>query len=123
MSKQLVLIVEDDKWLAEQYARVLKLAGYDTAVTLHALAAIEAIDDVRPDVIILDVLLAGSTAFTLIHELQTYDDTGKIPIILCTHSANELSLENLKSYGVKRIIDKSIMVPDDLVSAVKSVLL
>jgi CheY-like chemotaxis protein len=123
MKRSSVLIVEDDKWLAEQYARVLKLAGYKTTVSLHALAAIEVIDDIHPDAIVLDVLLAGSTAFALIHELQTYEDTGKIPIILCTHLASELSLENLKPYGVKRIIDKSVMVPDDLVSAVKSVLL
>jgi len=123
MNKKSVLIVEDDKWLAEQYARVLKSAGYEPTISLHALAAIEVVDDVHPDAIILDVLLAGSTAFALIHELQTYEDTGKIPIILCTHLAGELSLENLKPYGVRRIIDKSVMVPDDLVLAVKSVLL
>jgi len=123
MSNQSILIVEDDKWLAEQYARVLKAAGYKTTVSLHALAAIEAIDDNRPDVIILDVLLSGSTAFTLLHELQSYGDTGKIPIILCTNLASELLIEDLEPYGVKRILNKANMMPDDLVAAVKSVLL
>jgi PleD family two-component response regulator len=37
-----ILIVEDDKWQAEQHERVLTRAGYNTAVALHALAAIEA---------------------------------------------------------------------------------
>jgi len=118
-----VLIVEDDKWLAEHFARVIEMAGYKTAVSYHAWAAIDAIDDFNPDVIILDVLLTGNTAFTLLHELQSYGDTGKIPVILCTNLASELKFADLEMYGVRRMLDKTTMVPDDLVAAVKSVLL
>jgi len=110
-------------WLAEQYARVLNLAGYKTTISLHALAAIQAIDDEKPNAIILDVLLSGSTAITLLNELQSYGDTGKIPVIICTNLAGELSIEDLEPYGVKRIISKTTMMPDDIISAVKSVLL
>ena len=117
-----VLIVEDDKWLAEQYARVLNLGGYKTAVALNALDAIAIVDDLMPSVIILDVLLTGATAFALLHEMQSYGDTGKIPIILCTNLASELSLTDLLSYGVKQIIDKATMAPDDLVTAVRRAL-
>ena len=123
MNNQSVLIVEDDKWLAEQYARVLKLAGYKTNISLHALAAIQAIDDDKPDIIILDVLLSGSTAITLLNELQSYSDTGKIPIILCTNLASEISIDDMEPYGVKKILNKATMAPDDLALAVKSVLL
>jgi CheY-like chemotaxis protein len=114
-----VLIVEDDKWLAEQYERILAQAGYKVSITLHALDAIGMIDKSVPDVIILDVLLTGSTAFALLHELQSYEDTGGIPVILCTNLANEMSLEDLEPYGVKQILDKTKMVPGDLVIAIK----
>lgn len=122
MSKS-ILIVEDDKWLAENYSRSLVSAGYDTTISLHAIAAINIIDDIHPDAIILDVLLTGSTAFTLLHELQSYDDTGKIPIIICTNLASELLIDDLAPYGVNKILDKTTMMPDDLIAAVKSVLL
>jgi len=123
MNSASILIVEDDKWLAEQYSRVLLMAGYKIKVTSHALEAIRVIDDIHPDAIILDVLLTGSTAFTLLHELQSYGDTGVIPIILCTNLATELSLEDLAPYGVKRILDKAKMNPGDLEVALRSVLL
>ena len=119
MNKYLILIVEDDKWLAEQNERVLIRAGYRTKVSLNALVAIKEIDDSPPDAIILDVLLTGSTAFALLHELQSYGDTGDIPIILCTNLAKELSLEKLIPYGVRQIIDKTTMIPNDLVLALK----
>lgn len=123
MKQPLVLLVEDDEWLAEQQEREIKSAGFRVKKSHHALEAIQLIDELHPNVIILDVLLAGSTAFALLHELQSYEDTGDIPIILCTNLANELSIDDLSSYGVKRILDKSLMSPDDLVAAVRSVLL
>lgn len=117
-----VLLVEDDPWLAELEADVLTQAGYEVTHAPHAPSAIARIDEKQPDVIILDVLLTGSTAFALLHELQSYGDTKVVPIILCTNMADSLSLENLKSYGVQRIIDKSTMQPDDLPAAIRSVL-
>lgn len=122
MKKCSVLIVEDDAWLAEQQQRVLIKAGYEATISPHPIAAIKAIDTIRPDVIVLDVLLTGSTAFALLHELQSYGDTGSIPIILCTNLAAELSIENLTPYGIRRILDKTTMLPDDVVAAVRSVL-
>lgn len=118
-----VLIVEDNKWLAEQYERVLSKSGITTVVAAHALAAIHALDEIHPDAIILDILLTGNTAFTLIHELQSYGDTGNIPIILCTNLASDLNIKDFEPYGVRRILDKTKMLPDDIVVALKSVLL
>jgi len=119
-----ILLVEDDVWLAELETRVLTKEGEYTVVHVpHAPAAMVAIDTVHPDVIILDVLLGGNTAFALLHELQSYDDTGRLPIILCTNMAETLHLSELESYGVRRIVDKTTMKPDDLVAAVRSVLL
>lgn len=122
MKKQSVLIVEDDSWLAEQLSRVLNRAGFKTTVSAHALAAITAIDEIHPDVIVLDILLTGSTAFALLHELQSYGDTGSIPVVICTNLASELSLDNLRPYGVRSILDKTTMLPEDVGLAVRSVL-
>jgi len=121
MTNKKVLIVESDRWLSEQYQRVLVAAGYQTTVVAHSLAAMQAIDNTKPDVVILDILITGTTAFTLMHELQSYDDTGTIPIIICTNLASDLSLKDLEPYGVKKILDKTKMVPNDMVIALKSV--
>jgi len=117
-----VLLVEDDAWLAETETAVLEKAGYQVMPAPHAIAAIDMIDKKIPDVIILDVLLAGSTAFALLNEIKSYSDTGLIPIILCTNLAEQFSVTKLKEYGVKRILDKTTMHPSDLPAAVKAIL-
>lgn len=118
-----VLLVEDDLWLAELEADVLTAAGFTVTHSSHASSAIVEIDQSPPDVIILDVLLVGSTAFALLHELQSYGDTKMTPVILCTNMAETLELEGLRKYGVRRIINKMTMQPDDLPAAVRSALL
>lgn len=116
-----VLLVEDDPWLAEVEAKTLQDAGFEVSHAPHPPAAIESVDVFQPDVIVLDVLLGGGTAFTLLHELQSYGDTGQIPIILCTNLAESLPGDELTRYGVRRVVDKTTMHPDDLVAAVRSV--
>jgi CheY-like chemotaxis protein len=118
-----VLIVEDDEWVAEQHIRVLETAGYKAQYVTNALDAIESVDTRLPDVIVLDVLLTGQNAFTLLHELRSHADLAGIPVILCTNSADALPSEDIAVYGVRQVLDKTTMQPDDLIAAVKKVLL
>lgn len=117
-----VLIVEDDDWLAEQYKRTLGEAGIRAESVPHALAAIDSIDTTMPDVLVLDLLLAGPNAFTLLHELRSHADLAAIPVILCTTSADQIAQEDIAAYGVRQVLDKSTMLPRDFVAAVKKVL-
>jgi CheY-like chemotaxis protein len=117
-----ILIVEDDEWLAEQYKRILSEAGIRTESVPHALAAIDSIDTHLPDVLVLDLLLAGPNAFTLLHELRSHTDLAAIPVILCTTSADQIAEEDITAYGVRQVLDKATMLPRDFVAAIKKVL-
>jgi CheY-like chemotaxis protein len=119
----MILVVEDDEWLAEQHVRTLHGAGFQAAHVPHALAAINSVDTKRPSAIVLDVFLAGPNAFTLLHELQSHSDLAAIPVILCTNSADDIAREDLEAYGVQQVLDKTTMKPTDLVAAVKKALL
>jgi len=120
---QRVVVVEDDVWLAEHYLRVLRRAGYETYHAGHALGAIDIVDDVRPHAILLDILLTGTTALALLHELRSHADLSDIPIVLATNLADQISLEDVSSYGVVRILDKATMHPDDVVASIRGAML
>ena len=120
--KPFILVVEDDEWMARQHIRTLRAAGIQAEYVGHALAAMDALDARMPDVIVLDVLLPGPNAFTLLHELRSHADLAAIPVVLCTNSADSLAKKDLSAYGVKMILDKTTMQPRDLVAAVKRVL-
>jgi CheY-like chemotaxis protein len=117
-----VLIIEDDDWQAEQYERRLKAAGIRSEVAPHALAAIDMLNTTVPDAIVLDVLLPGPNAFAFLHELRSHPDLASVPVVLCTNSADHIAEEDVKAYGVARVLDKTIMAPGDLVAAIMKAL-
>lgn len=121
--KQLVLIVEDDEWVGEGYQTSLGKAGFDTSIATNGLEAIDSIDRSRPDVVVLDLFLPGPNGLALIHEIRSHDDLESIPVIMITNSAEQISDDELSAYGVSRLLDKSTMQPQDVVTAVRGALM
>ncbi len=113
-----VLLVDDDQWLRELLAEQLSTAGYAVVQVGDALAAVDAINQGLPDVLVLDFMLPAANAMTLIHELKTYTDTAVIPVIICSTASN-LSADQMAQYGVRAVLDKSTMQPGDIVAAVR----
>lgn len=119
-----VLLIEDDPWLAESYRRVMTKNGFEVRVVADADVAMRGLEKGQCDVIVADIMLEGHTVFALLHELQSYDDTATIPVILCSSlSSDGLSEEKLHEYGVRRVLDKATLTPEQLVNVVGEVAL
>ena len=116
-----VLVIDDDEWLAKLFTRRLEHNGMVVQSALNAIEALDLIDSFRPAVIILDLFMPGPNGLVLLHELQSYDDLGRIPVVVCTTSANNITLEQLRPYGVRLLLDKVSMCPDDITKAVREV--
>lgn len=77
-----VLIVEDDDELRALMAYALEQEGYQ-AVT--AAAGVEGLDKARaqhPDVILLDMMMAGLSGSDVLAMLQEHEETHNIPVIV-----------------------------------------
>lgn len=118
--KRRVLIIDDEPWQAAVYQRVLSDVFHVEHVT-NGFAAIERFDQARPDMVILDVLLAGTTAWTLLNELQSHSDLASIPVLLVTNSS-DIETKYLAAYGVVGLLDKATMHPNDIRREVEKVL-
>ncbi len=117
-----VLLVEDDEWLAQQFALILA-SEYDCQIVTNAYDAIARIDIESFDALLLDIFLAGSNGITLLHELQSYTDTARIPVVVCSLAVGDMTLDELAPYGVKALLDKQTVEPDGLRRALHEALL
>lgn len=118
-----VLIIDDDQWLSAQFERVLTRAGFVVHRASNALDGMSAIDTHKPQAIILDIFMPGPNGIVLLHEIRSHSDLAQIPIIVCSNSASEVPHGDLSAYGVRTVLDKTTMQPDDIVAAVKRSLL
>lgn len=117
-----VLVIEDDPWFAEQHIRTLRGAGFYTRYAADGISGIAALDEELPDVMLLDLFLPGPNGLALLHEMKSYSDLSKLPLIVCTSSASSISSEALAPYGVVQVLDKGVMKPEDVVRAVRRAL-
>ena len=115
-----LLIVEDDKNWADILCRYAAMVGADTRVVVSGGQAMEMIDDWRPDAIVLDMLLAGETAVALLNELRSHADLARLPIVVCSNAG--VNLADLQPFGVRALLDKASMLPDEVRAVFSEVL-
>lgn len=111
----MIFVIDDDREWLDYYARLLG-NDYDLEFFRDGVSAIANMDGVAPDLIILDVLLTGPTGFTLLNEMQSYEDLQKVPVIIV--SSVDIA-EDLNEYGVKKVLNKGEMKPKDVIEAVQ----
>ena len=115
-----LLIVEDDKNWADILGKFAADVGAEYRVAVSGGQAIEIIDDWQPDALILDMLLAGETAIALLNELRSYADLASLPIAVCTNI--DVKMDDLRPLGVKAILNKTSMRPNEARAIFREVL-
>ena len=83
---QTVLVVEDDRGLAEALADTLDVAGFHARVAHNAAEALAAFDDGAPDLVVSDVHMPGMDGHGLLRALKTRDP--ELPVLLMTAYAS-----------------------------------
>lgn len=79
-----ILLIEPDQHLARIYKAALADANYDVNHVLHAQDAIHNADQHRPDVVLLEVQLAGHNGIEFLYEFRSYSEWKDIPVVLLT---------------------------------------
>lgn len=83
-----ILVVDDERDIRELVAGVLEDEGYDTRLAAHSDAALEAIAERRPSLVLLDVWLQGSKldGMELLDEIKRRD--ASIPVLVISGHGN-----------------------------------
>lgn len=85
-----VLVVEDERDLAELLAYNLSRAGYETIAVQDGRSGLEAVNRERPDLIILDLMLPELSGMEVASKIRTNPSTASIPIIMLTAKTDEV---------------------------------
>lgn len=87
MSTTTVLVVEDEKNLAEALKFNLERQGYDVVVEHEGHGAIKRINDTPPNLVILDVMLPGLDGFEVCRRVRAHSS---VPIMMLTARGEEV---------------------------------
>lgn len=116
-----VLIVDDEAPIREMIAVALEMAGYDCIEAENAQQAHAAVLDQKPDMVLLDWMMPGTSGIDFARRLRRDETTANVPIIMLTAKAEEDNKIQGLEAGVDDYITKPFS-PRELVARLKTVL-
>jgi len=80
----LVLVVDDDPNVLKICTTVLEAGGYRTATASSGPEALERVDALKPDLVVLDLVMPGGDGFTAAHMIRSRPAGARTPILVLT---------------------------------------
>ena len=98
MTIQSVLIVDDSKTELMFLTDILKAHGLSVRTAEGADEALKRLQESKPDLILMDVVMPGQNGFQLTRSIHRTPEYADIPIIMCTSK----SLETDRVWGLRQ---------------------
>ena len=117
----LIYIVEDDKNISEIESYALKNSGYLVDTFENAKTFWSRVQDRKPDLVLLDVMLPDSDGIEVLKKMRRNPDTRRVPVIMVTAKSSEIDKVKGLDNGADDYITKPFGIME-LISRVKAIL-
>jgi DNA-binding response OmpR family regulator len=109
-----VLVVDDEPDLRRLVRRLLEREGAEVVEAVDGRAALHAVYDVRPDLVILDVLMPGLDGWETLARIR---DSSEVPVLMLTARGEELDRVRGLRAGADDYVPKPFGSPELLARA------
>jgi len=119
--KNLIMLVDDEPNLRELLRQMLELGGFDVVEAEDGLAALEKLEKVAPDVMILDVMMPNLDGVSLCKRLRAGTTFAGLPIIMVSGKTQHRAVQEGLAAGANQYLCKPITV-EELLQSVRALL-
>lgn len=119
-----VLLVEDDSFLREISSKKLTKEGFTVFEAIDGEQAIIGAREVRPDIILLDIILPAVDGFQILNEIRNFEDkeAAKVPIIMLSNLGQEDDIKRAMDSGANDYMVKAHFTTEEIVGKIKELL-
>ncbi len=109
-----ILVIDDDKDILELVEIILLRNGFEILISPKGEETLANVENFAPQVILLDVFLAGVNGIDICNELKSNTKTAHIPIIMYSAHTNQNAIMQqcnandflAKPFDIRNLIDK-----------------
>ena len=105
MSK--ILVVEDDKFLANAYRVKLEKLGFEVKIAMDGEEGLVFAAEFVPDLILLDLVMPKKDGFTVLQELKADEKLKNIPVLVASNLGQKEDVDKAKELGAVDFVIKS----------------
>lgn len=121
MDSNTILIVDDEAPIRDMIRMGLEMAGYDCIEAADGQQAHAMIIDAKPDLVLLDWMMPGTSGVELLRRLRRDELTAELPVIMLTAKTEEDNKIQGLDVGADDYVTKPF-APRELLSRIKAVL-
>jgi two-component system alkaline phosphatase synthesis response regulator PhoP len=121
MSKPRLLLIEDERDIADLIKLQAEMAGYKIQVEVDGLNGYRAVEKEKPDLVILDIMLPGQNGLEVCKKIKSHPDLKDIPVIIISAKSEEIDVVLGLELGADDYVAKPFS-PKILFSRIKAVL-
>ncbi len=118
--KNKILIIEDEKMLAEMYRDRLIYEGFDVFSAFDAEEGMEMAEKIKPDLILLDILLPRDNGTDFIEKLRNKEgEISGVTVVAYSNYDDKESREKAMKYGAKEYLIKTNYTPKEVIEIIR----
>ncbi|MGM0557938.1 MAG: response regulator [Myxococcota bacterium] len=112
------LVVEDEADIRELIERHLKRAEWDVYTARDGTEALDVLEDVQPDVVVLDLMMPGMDGFEVAETMRKTVRWSQIPIVVVTAMQLDEAQRARLRRSVERIMEKDVSSIEEVIQRV-----
>jgi signal transduction histidine kinase/CheY-like chemotaxis protein len=114
-----VLVVDDDRDIIELLKEMLSDDRYQMLTAYDGKEGFEVANNTSPDVILLDLMMPGTSGLGMIEQLQAKDETAHIPVIVLTAIDVTPKQRQFLEETTVKILRKTALTPQSLLAELR----
>jgi CheY-like chemotaxis protein len=121
-TKRKILLVEDEQPIVELYRMKFENDGYHVVIAQNGHEGLELIEQHKPHVVLLDILMPDMDGIQMLDELSRRKISHNPKIIILTNVPDELTQQKAQEYGVTDFYVKVQVTPTQVADRVAELL-
>jgi len=117
-----IFLVEDDPFLSEMYAKKISAVGFEIEVIGTAEDALRKLEQTKPDLILLDVVLPKMDGFEFLRTIKQNEIYQKIPVLILSNVGQKEEIQRGLELGAKGYIVKAQFTPSEIIQKIEQAL-
>ena len=110
--RRLIMIVDDSVTVRKVTTRLLERQGYDVVTAKDGIDAIEQLENIKPDLMLLDIEMPRMDGFEVLNLVRHHDLHQHMPVIMITSRTGEKHRERAFALGVNQYMGKPFQEED-----------
>ncbi len=118
-----ILVVEDDVTMREIVVHKLSTNGFDVSEAADGPAAIETWKKVKPDIVLLDLMLPEMDGFQILDTMRkSTPDVKDTPVIVLSNLFSKEDIQKAKNLGIEDFMVKAYYTTEEIMTKVNEAL-